>query len=160
MSEIRHWLVKTEPDVFSIEDWGRATKRTTGWDGVRNYQARNFMRDLMKLGHEVLVHHSNADPSALVGWAKVVREAYPDLTALDASSPYFDPKATAADPRWVMVDLKLEGVFAEPLPLERLKQEKQLEGMELLRRGSRLSVQPVTAVQFRHIMKLAGVKKV
>ena len=114
----------------------------------------------MKLGHEVLVHHSNADPSALVGWAKVVREAYPDLTALDASSPYFDPKATAADPRWVMVDLKLEGVFAEPLPLERLKQEKQLEGMELLRRGSRLSVQPVTAVQFRHIMKLAGVKKV
>jgi len=153
---VRYWLMKSEPGEFSFDDLTRRPNQTEHWDGVRNYQARNFMRDVMKRGHEVLVHHSNADPSALVGWATVVREAYPDLTALDSASPYYDPKATAEDPRWVMVDLKLEGVFSEPLSLERLKREKPLDGMELLRRGSRLSVQPVTAAQWRHIMKLAG----
>lgn len=146
------WLVKSEPDVYSIDDLARDGR--TSWEGVRNYQARNFLR-AMRDGDEVLFYHSNADPSGVAGIARVTREAYPDPTALDRRSEAFDPKATAADPRWSTVDLGFVERFPAVLPLARLHGETALEGMELLRRGSRLSVQPVTAREFRHVVALA-----
>lgn len=150
------WLVKTEPETFSIHDLAQAPKQTTCWDGVRNYQARNFMRDAMKCGDRVLVYHSSADPPAVVGTATVVREAYPDHTAWDKQSDDYDPASTPANPRWYMVDLQLETIFQEPLPLARLREVPALKDMELLRKGSRLSVQPVTRSEFETILKLAG----
>jgi predicted RNA-binding protein with PUA-like domain len=152
---MNYWLVKSEPDVYSIDDLAREKKQTTFWHGVRNYQARNFLRDEMKLGERVLFYHSNADPNAIVGIAKVVREGYPDFTALDPKSDYYDDKATADNPRWFMVDLQLEEKFARPLPLDQLKTIAALQQMELLRRGSRLSVQPVRKSEFDTICKLA-----
>src|SRR5687767_8142698 len=143
MAAKKYWLLKTEPAEFSIEDLKRAPRQTTCWDGVRNYQARNFLRDEMKLGDEVLLYHSQADPPAIVGTAVVVREAYPDHTAWDPNDPHYDPKASPQNPTWQMVDIRLQEVFAAPLPLERLRQVAALAQMELLRKGSRLSVQPV-----------------
>jgi predicted RNA-binding protein with PUA-like domain len=151
----RCWLVKTEPETYSIQDLADEPKKTTCWDGVRNYQARNFMRDDMKKGDAVLVYHSNANPPAVVGVAKVVREAYPDHTAWDPADKHYDPKSTAENPRWFMVDLKLQKIFKRPLALPELREQKTLESMELLRKGSRLSVQPVTAEEFACIEKLA-----
>lgn len=151
----RYWLVKTEPDCFSIDDHSRQPNQTTYWDGVRNYQARNTLRDLMKLGDQVLIHHSNAEPPAVVGVAKVVREGYPDHTAWDPFSDHFDSGSTADNPRWFMVDLQLERKFARPLPLDELRSQTALAEMELLRKGSRLSVQPVRATEFAAITKLA-----
>jgi predicted RNA-binding protein with PUA-like domain len=154
----KFWLVKTEPDCFSIHDLAKQPKQTTCWSGVRNYQARNFMRDEMKLGDRVLVYHSSADPPAVVGIATVVREAYPDPTAWDKNDDHFDPASTPDNPRWVMVDLRLEQIFKEPLPLESLRKIPALKDMELLRRGSRLSVQPVRKSEFEAIQELAGAK--
>jgi len=156
--ERKYWLVKTEPESFSIQDLSRAPKRTTYWDGVRNYQARNFLRDQMKRGDRVFIYHSNADPTAIVGVASVVRESYPDHTAFDAKDPHYDPQSTRDDPRWFMVDIQLDQIFANPLTLEFLRGVKALKQMELLRRGSRLSVQPVSPDEFAAIMKLAGTK--
>jgi predicted RNA-binding protein with PUA-like domain len=149
------WLVKTEPESFSIDDFLSAPKKTTCWDGVRNYQARNFLRDDMKLGHRVLIYHSNANPPAIVGVARVVREAYPDPTAFDPHDDHYDPASKRDHPRWMMVDLQLEQKFARPLPLPELKKLKPLQDMELLRTGSRLSVQPVGQAEFEFILKLA-----
>lgn len=148
-----YWLVKTEPSTFSIDDWEKEKDKTTFWDGVRNYQARNTLRDLMKLGDEVLIYHSNAEPPEIVGVAKVVREGYPDFTALDASHPHFDPDSNADNPRWYMVDLKLTKRFKKKLSLAQAKELKSLQGMELLRKGSRLSVQPVKAEEFAAILE-------
>jgi len=150
-----HWLIKSEPDVFSIHDLAKTKGKTTHWEGVRNYQARNFLR-AMRTGDLVLYYHSNAEPSAVAGIVEVVREAYPDPTAWNPTSDYHDPKASPQNPVWSMVDVKLVEVFARELPLEELRTVKALAGMELLRRGSRLSVQPVTAVQFRTIRTLAS----
>jgi predicted RNA-binding protein with PUA-like domain len=152
MARERYWLVKSEPDVYSIDDLAR--DGSTSWEGVRNYQARNFLRE-MREGDAVLFYHSNARPSGVAGIARVAREAYPDPTALDRRSEYFDPKATEADPRWSTVDLAFVERFPEVLPLARLQAEAALAGMELLRRGSRLSVQPVGAPQFRRVVALA-----
>lgn len=152
----RHWLLKTEPESFSIQDLADSPGQTTCWDGVRNYQARNFMRDDMRVGDRVLFYHSNADPPAIVGTAVVAREAYPDHTALDPKDRHYDPKATPADPIWQMVDIRLDEVFPEPLGLDRLRGVKALKDMELLRKGSRLSVQPVTKAEFDCILKLAA----
>ena len=143
----RCWLLKTEADCFSIHDLAAAPRQTTYWSGVRNFQARNFMRDEMKLGDRVLFYHSNAEPPAIVGTAVVVREGYPDHTAWDPTDvDHFDPKASPDNPIWQMVDIRLESIFDEPLALaaaaRRCRGSKQ---MELLRKGSRLSVQPVTA---------------
>jgi predicted RNA-binding protein with PUA-like domain len=149
----RYWLVKSEPDCFSIQDLARSPKQTTFWDGVRNYQARNFMRE-MKLGDGVLYYHSSSDPNAIVGTAVVVREAYPDHTAFDPKCDHYDPKSTTANPIWAMVDIRLERVFARPLPLSELRAAKQLAKMELLRQGSRLSVQPVTAKEWSAVLEL------
>jgi predicted RNA-binding protein with PUA-like domain len=151
----QYWLVKSEPTSFSIDDLARCPDQTTCWDGVRNYQARNFMRQ-MRLGDRVLFYHSNADPPAVVGTARVVRQAYPDPTAWDRSNPHFDPKASPDNPIWEMVDLRLEQVFPQPISLDELRAVKALAGMELLRKGSRLSVQPVTKKQFETVLALAA----
>ncbi|MEQ1829469.1 MAG: EVE domain-containing protein [Pirellula sp.] len=152
----KYWLLKTEPDVFSIDDLQTAKNQTTCWDGVRNYQARNYMRDEMRLGDRVLVHHSNADPSCVVGTAKIVRESYPDPTALDPNDPHFDPKSTVDNPRWFMVDIQFESKFKIPQSLDMLREIPRLANMVLLRKGSRLSVQPVTKFEFETIVKLGN----
>lgn len=153
---MRHWLLKTEPESFSIDDLAAAPRQTTCWDGVRNYQARNFLRDDLQVGDLVLLYHSNADPPAVVGVAEVVRGAYPDPSALDARSKYYDPAATSDNPRWYMVDVRLERKFARPVSLDELRQVRGLEEMELLRRGSRLSVQPVRPSEFALVERLAA----
>jgi hypothetical protein len=154
---MHHWLIKSEPDVFSIRDLAKARNKTTCWEGVRNYQARNFLR-AMTQGDRALFYHSNATPSAVAGVVEVVREAYPDPAAWDSRSDYHDPKASPQNPIWSMVDVRLVEIFPRELPLEELRTVKALAGMELLRRGSRLSVHPVTPAQFRTIVALAGRK--
>jgi predicted RNA-binding protein with PUA-like domain len=151
----QYWLLKTEPESFSIQDLARAPGRTTCWDGVRNYQARNFMRDQMKQGHRVLIYHSNANPPCVVGTAVVVRESYPDSSAWDPASGYYDADSKPDAPRWFMVDVKLESELPRPLPLDELRTMPQLTGMELLRKGSRLSVQPVSKTEFDAIVAAA-----
>ncbi|HDQ40431.1 MAG TPA: EVE domain-containing protein [Desulfonatronum sp.] len=148
-----YWLLKTEPGCFSIDDLAAAPSQTTFWDGVRNYQARNLMRE-MRVGDKVLFHHSVIDP-AVVGLAEVVREAYPDHTAWDPEEKHYDPASTPDKPRWDMVDIRFTEKFLQPLPLPFLRTVKELAGMELLRKGSRLSVQPVTEAQFQVIVRLA-----
>jgi predicted RNA-binding protein with PUA-like domain len=150
---MNHWLIKSEPDVFSIQDLAKAKRQTTHWEGVRNYQARNFLR-AMEAGDRAIYYHSNATPSAVAGVVEIVRTAYPDPTAWDPKSDYHDPKASPENPIWSMVDVKLVEIFPREIPLDELRTTKALAGMELLRRGSRLSVQPVTAAQFRVIEKL------
>jgi predicted RNA-binding protein with PUA-like domain len=157
-SSQKFWLLKTEPESFSIQDLAKAPRQTTGWDGVRNYQARNYMRDEMHVGDRVLLYHSSTAIPAVVGTAKIVREAYPDPTAWDKDDHHYDPGSTADKPRWFMVDIQFEQVFREPLPLEKLRGVAALKEMELLRKGSRLSVQPVRKAEFAGILKLAGVK--
>jgi predicted RNA-binding protein with PUA-like domain len=152
----RYWLVKSEPDVFSFDDLLAAPDRTTCWDGVRNYQARNFMRDDMKVGDLVFFYHSSTEPAAIAGVAEVVREAYPDHTAFDAADPHFDPKSRPESPTWMMVDLRAVERFEEPITLAELRATPGLDGMELLRRGSRLSVQPVGAEHWRIVRGLRG----
>ncbi len=151
----RYWLMKSEPSVFSIDDLAKAPKQTTYWDGVRNYQARNFMRE-MQIGDQVLFYHSNADPPAVVGIAEVVKTAYPDPTQFDKADDHYDPQSDPTSPRWDMVDVRLVRKFRQPISLDRLREEPALKGMVLLRKGSRLSVQPVTQQEWNHILKLAG----
>jgi predicted RNA-binding protein with PUA-like domain len=150
------WLVKSEPEAFSWDDLWNAPKRTTCWDGVRNYLARNFMRDGMKRGHQVLFYHSNAEPTAIMGICEVVREAYPDPSQFDPASDYYDAGAKRDDPRWMMVDLKAVEAFAHPVTLQRLKATRGLDGLELTRKGSRLSVQPVSEAHWEIIRKLGA----
>ena len=152
---MQYWLIKSEPDAFSIHDLAKATKKTTHWEGVRNYQARNFLR-AMKKGDVAIFYHSNAEPSAVAGVVEVVREAYPDASAWDPRSEYHDPKASPENPVWSMVDVKLVEIFSREVPLDELRGVKSLAGMELLRRGSRLSVHPVTPAEFRTIQSLAS----
>lgn len=153
---VRHWLLKTEPESFSIDDLAASPNRTTCWDGVRNYQARNFLRDDFRVGDRVLFYHSNASPPAVMGVAEVVGESYPDPTALDPRHHHYDPGATAENPRWVMVDVRLVEKFARPVSLDELRQQPSLARMELLRRGSRLSVQPVTAEEYAIVVGMGG----
>lgn len=147
----RYWLMKSEPDSYSIDDLQRDGR--TSWEGVRNYQARNLMRDDMQVGDPVLFYHSGANPPGVAGLAKIARTAYPDRTALDPDSHYFDPKATEEDPRWVMVDIEFVERFAEFVPLPVLHDEPGLEEM-LVNRKSRLSVQPVTREEFEIVRRL------
>ncbi len=149
----RYWLLKSEPDSYSIDDLKRDGR--TFWNGVRNYQARNLLRDEIKEGDRVLFHHSGANPPGVAGTAVVVRGGYPDHTALDPKSPYFDPKASEDDPRWYMVDIEFEKTFPNYVPLGTLKETKGLETMVVTTK-SRLSVQPVTPSEFRIVEKLGG----
>lgn len=149
-----HWLIKSEPTSFSIHDLAKSPEQTTFWEGVRNYQARNFLR-AMKVGDRAIFYHSNAEPPAAVGTVSIVRAAYPDPTAWDKKSKYFDAKASPENPVWAMVDVRLVEVFKRPVTIEELRGTTSLAGMEILKRGSRLSVTPVTAAEFRTIEKLA-----
>lgn len=154
MADGRHyWLMKSEPEAFSIDDLARSPKRTTSWDGVRNYQARNFMR-AMKVGDQVLFYHSNADPPSVVGIAEVVKTAYPDATQFDKRDRHYDPDSDPAQPRWDVVDIRFVRKFTTPLSLDLLRGQAGLKGMELLRKGSRLSVQPVRGAEWNHIIRL------
>ncbi|OQW35677.1 MAG: EVE domain-containing protein [Nitrospira sp. SG-bin1] len=155
MAPKAYWLMKSEPTTFSIDDLIHSPGRTTCWDGVRNYQARNFMRS-MAVGDQVLFYHSNADPPAVVGIAEVVTTAYPDPTQFDKKDKHYDPESKPSQPRWDMVDIKYVRKFARSLTLDDLRQEIQLKGMLLLKKGSRLSVQPVTPQEWKHIVSLAG----
>ena len=154
----RYWLMKSEPSAFSIEDLEKSPKRTTCWDGVRNYQARNFMR-AMAVDDQVLFYHSSTEPPAVVGIAEVVRTAYPDETQFDKTSHHYDPASVPSAPRWDMVDIRHRQTFKTPLPLDRLRQEPKLKGMVLLQKGSRLSVQPVTEAEWTVVLRLAGAKQ-
>ncbi len=153
--EKNYWLLKSEQSVFSIDDLERASKKTTCWDGVRNYQARNFLRDSIKKGDLVFFYHSNAEPTAIAGIAEVVKEGYPDHTAFDPDDVHYDPKSNKKDPTWYMVDIRHVRTFKKPLTLEQLKTVPGLSDMMLLQKGSRLSVQPVTAKQWQTVSKLA-----
>ena len=155
-TERRYWLFKTEPTSFSFDDLMKAPKRTTSWDGVRNYQARNMLRDEIKPGDMVFVYHSSADPTGIAGIAEVVRGGYPDPTALDPKDHHYDPKSKPDAPSWYLVDIR--GVKALPrlITLDELRKVKGLEKMVLLQRGSRLSVQPVRPEEWEIISRLAG----
>ena len=150
----RYWLMKSEPDVFGFDDLLAAPDRTTSWEGVRNYQARNFMRDEMAVGDRVLYYHSNAEPAGVAGIAEVARAAYPDPTAFDPSSEYHDPKSDPADPAWLMVDVRAVERFPEVVSLATLRATPGLEELLVLRRGNRLSITPVTAAEFAIIERL------
>ncbi|MBK8230741.1 MAG: EVE domain-containing protein [Candidatus Eisenbacteria bacterium] len=152
----RYWLFKSEPSEFSFEDLARAREQTTFWDGVRNYQARNLLRDEIQVGDGVLYYHSSTEPTAVIGTAEVVRAGYPDHTQFDPKSSHFDPGAKPEEPRWYMVDIRLVRSFAQPVPLATLKQTPGLAGMTLLQRGSRLSVQPVSAAEWEIVCRLGG----
>ena len=149
----KHWLLKSEPDVYSIDDLERNGE--THWDGVRNYQARNYMRDEMRAGDGVFFYHSGKD-KAVMGIARVSHEAYVDPAQFDAASKYYDEKATLDAPRWYMVDIAFEQRLAEPLSLALLKAEPKLKRMTLLQRGQRLSIQPVMAEEWRIVCAMAG----
>ena len=149
------WLMKTEPGSFSLDDLRNSPGGTAPWDGVRNYQSRNTMRDLMKRGDRVLIYHSGQKHPAIVGIASVAREAYPDHTAWNPESDHFDPRGTAEHPVWLMVDVRFEAALPRPLTLNELRAVPELAGMVLLRKGMRLSVQPVTEAQFRVIEALS-----
>ena len=140
----RHWLMKSEPDVFSIDDLAKAKKQTTGWDGVRNYQARNLLRDEIAVGDGVLYYHSSVDPPAVVGLARVVKAGYPDPTQFDPKSDYYDAGSKPDAPRWFSVEIAFDRKLPRPVTLPELRADPALSDMVLLRRGSRLSVQPVT----------------
>jgi predicted RNA-binding protein with PUA-like domain len=150
-----YWLMKSEPDVFSIEDLERRPKQTEPWNGVRNYQARNFMRDDMRVGDGVLFYHSNCASPGVAGLAEVSREAYPDDSAWDASSPYFDPKSKPEQPRWFMVDVRWKETFPAVVTLPDLREEPSLAQLRVLQRGNRLSITPVTAAEYKTIIRLA-----
>jgi predicted RNA-binding protein with PUA-like domain len=148
--------MKSEPGVFSIGDLARAPERTTGWDGVRNYQARNLLRDEIKVGDGVLFYHSSADPPAVAGTAEVVRAGYPDPTQFDPQSNHCDPDAHPDQPRWYGVDIRHKQTFSRPIPLPVLRDTPALRDMMLLRKGSRLSVQPVTAGEWKTIVAMGA----
>ncbi|MCC7384298.1 MAG: EVE domain-containing protein [Deltaproteobacteria bacterium] len=151
----RRWLIKSEPAVYSIDDLAR--DRRTRWEGVRNYQARNHLRAMAE-GDLALFYHSNAEPSGVAGVVRIARAAYPDPTALDPKSEYHDPKATAADPRWSLVDVEFVEKLPRVVPLQELKDDPKLDGMEVTRRGSRLSVSEVSAAHFSYVLALSKKK--
>lgn len=154
---MQYWLMKSEPDVFGIDDLAKCPNQTDHWDGIRNYMARNFMRDEMKVGDEVLFYHSNAKPPHVAGLAKIVSEPYPDHTALDAESNYFDPKSSVENTRWVMVDVKFVRKFKNIVPLADIKANQSLEKMQLRTHG-RLSISKVTKEEWHEVFKMAGEK--
>jgi predicted RNA-binding protein with PUA-like domain len=153
---VKYWLVKSEPDAFSIDDLRSAPRRREHWDGVRNYQARNYMRDGMTVGDPVFFYHSSCDEPAIVGIAEVASRAYPDHTAFDPRSHYFDPRSDPDNPRWLMVDLRYRRKLKRPVTLAQMKSDRRFDGFELVRRGSRLSVMPVAEHHWRLVLELAG----
>lgn len=152
---MQYWLLKSEPEAFSIDDLKQLPKKTDHWDGIRNYQARNMMRDQMKKGDLAFFYHSNCTPPGIVGVVEIVREAYPDHTAFDPDSKYHDPKSDPENPRWMMVDVKFKKAFKQMITLEELRKNNKLEDMLILRKGNRLSITPVTERQWKIISQIA-----
>ena len=152
---MRYWLMKSEPDEFGIDDLVRAPRKTTAWFGVRNYQARNFMRDEMRVGDRAFFYHSSCDEPGVAGIVEISKSAYPDETQFDPKSPYYDPKAKRDDPRWMLVDVKLVKK-TRLMPLEEMRAASALAGMATLRRGNRLSITPVTAAQWKAVLARLG----
>ena len=150
-----YWLMKSEPDEFSIDDLARAPRKTTPWFGVRNYQARNFMRDHMKVGDGVLFYHSSCEVPGIAGIATVASKAYPDASQFDRKSEYYDPKSKREDPRWMNVDVKL-AKKTRLMPLEEMRSYRELAGMRTLRPGNRLSITPVTEAEWDFILAKLG----
>lgn len=148
----KYWLMKSEPDIFSIENLKK--DKTTWWEGVRNYQARNFMMKEMKVGDEILFYHSNAEPSGVAGIARVSKLAAPDTSALDKKSEYYDPKATKENPIWFCVQVEYVEKFKNTLSLQTIKDDKNLQNMLVIKKGQRLSIQPVTKEEFEYIKKM------
>ena len=150
-----YWLMKTEPDAFSFEELVESPKRTACWDGIRNYQARNLMRDDFKKGDGIFIYHSRIAEPAIVGIAEVVREAYPDHTALDPNEKYYDPKsAEKGESRWCMVDVKATHRLKNHVTLKQIREEPALADMMVIRKGARLSIQPVAAAEWKHLKQL------
>jgi len=154
---MNYWLFKTEPGCFSFDDLKGRPGQTEPWDGVRNFQARNFLRDTVKKGDRILFYHSNIPEPAIVGIAEVAREGYPDTTALDPQGEHFDPKATPANPIWYLVDVRYRKPLPRPVTLDEIKGNPLLAEMPLVKR-SRLSIQPVTETEWGIILAMGGVK--
>jgi predicted RNA-binding protein with PUA-like domain len=149
---MHYWLMKSEPEAFSIDDLQAMPEQTEHWDGVRNYQARNMLRDEMKKGDLVFFYHSNCPQPAIVGIMQVVRGGYPDFTAFDPNSKHFDPHSDPDKPRWMMVDVQFVRTLKRPIPLSELRQYHELAGMQLLRKGNRLSITPLSEEQWAFIL--------
>jgi predicted RNA-binding protein with PUA-like domain len=154
---MKYWLLKSEPSVYAIADLEREGR--TCWDGIRNYQARNFIRDRMQVGDRVLFYHSNAEPPAVVGIAEVCRAAYPDHTAFDPTDPHYDAASTPEKPIWLMVDIAYVATLPAPVALDTLRQDPVLEGILVAKKGQRLSVQPVSEEHYLHICLLGGLSQ-
>ncbi|MGD8779614.1 MAG: EVE domain-containing protein [Ignavibacteria bacterium] len=154
----KYWLFKSEPDAYSIDDLANIKNQTDHWDGIRNYQARNFIRDDMKVGDKVLFYHSNTKPTAVVGTCEIVKEAYPDYTAFNPKSKYYDQKSSPDKPAWFMVDVKLVKKFKYQVTLEEIKNNPKLKNMRLVQLGNRLSVFPVEKNEFDEIVKMGSKK--
>jgi predicted RNA-binding protein with PUA-like domain len=154
---MKYWLMKSEPESYSIDDLARAPRKTTSWDGVRNYQARNMLRDEMKRGDQAFFYHSSCEIPGIVGVVEIVREGYPDHTAFDPEDHHFDPDSDPEMPRWYMVDVRLVNKLPRVISLRELKQHAggTLAGFQLLARGNRLSVMPVSAAHWRFVMSLS-----
>ncbi len=150
----QYWLMKSEPTCFSIDDLYQRPNKTAPWDGVRNYQARNFMKNDMKVGDRAFFYHSSCTPPGIVGIIEIVSEAYPDYTAFDPTSQHPDPKSTPEHPRWFMVDVRFKTKLSSMIPLEQLRLYKELENLALLRRGNRLSIMPVSTEEWEFINQL------
>ncbi|MBT1445680.1 EVE domain-containing protein [Shewanella sp. JM162201] len=153
---MNYWLMKSEPDEFSIDDLARRPNQTEGWHGIRNYQARNFMRDAMQIGDRVLFYHSSCKVPAVVGIAEIVSDIYPDASAWDPESPYFDPKSPQDSPRWLQRDIRFIKRFTRPVTLSAIKAHPGLADMLLVQKGSRLSIQPVSEAHWQLIHHMAG----
>lgn len=151
---MQYWLMKSEPDTFGIDDLKKMPRQTEHWDGVRNYQARNMLRDEMQKGDLVFFYHSNCKQPAIVGIAEITREGYPDHTAFDPRGKYFDPKSDPDKPRWYMVDVRYKRTLKRPITLAELQMQPRLKDMKLLQRGNRLSIMPVSKAQWDFILKL------
>jgi predicted RNA-binding protein with PUA-like domain len=151
---MRYWLMKSEPDVYGIDDLAAQPGQTDHWDGVRNYQARNMMRDEMQPGDQVFFYHSNCDQPGIVGIMEVARGGYPDHTAFDPDAKYYDPKSDPDNPRWVMIDVRFVRKLARNITLSELKAQPPLADMPLVRKGNRLSIMPVTSEEWRYILSL------
>lgn len=151
----RYWLMKTEPTSFSIQDLEKVPQKTTAWEGVRNYQARNFLRDDIKKGDQVFLYHSSTDSPSIVGTATVVKSGYPDTSQFNSKSKYYDALATIEKPRWFLVDIRHDRTFPNPVSIQFLRNISELSKMKLLQKGMRLSVQPVTPEEWDMILKIA-----
>ena len=156
MSEPRYWLFKSEPSAYSFDDLVNEPDRTAEWDGVRNYQARNFMRDDMKVGDKVLFYHSSSKPTAMVGTARIVREAYPDATAWDPNDKHYDPKSSPGETVWTVVELQAGERLPNPVTLADVKANPKLKDMLLIRKGQRLSIQPVAEEEYDEIVAMGN----